>query len=448
MSLLASRMKLLRTCGAVVLTGSICSGASAQAPIVAPPYDQERGVYSYAASVETVSASVVKIIAIGTATDQDGRTKTGAIGSGSGVIVDAAKGEILTNNHVVEKASALQVQLVDGRILDATLVGRDPSTDIALLTIKASGLRAITIGDSSTLRIGDLSFAIGYPFGLDQTLTMGIISGLGRSEIGDGLEDFIQTDAAVNSGNSGGALVDSRGRLVGINTAIYSKSGDNAGIAFAVPVNMALAVADQLRRDGKVSRGRIGISIERLTRDKARELGLDNSLGALVAAVEPGSPAAQAGLRAGDVIREAQGRRIDTPGNLTAVLGIVRPGTQVSLGYVRGGQQRTASLVVAEPKRVAVAVEDGRPQALGASFRDIQPSDGYPAAVTGAIVTSVAADSPAARSGLLPKDVIVAVDGQRVESAAGLTSALRNAAGSLTLFVARGNSLNQIKIDP
>lgn len=439
-------MLLIGSAAAVFSIGALAGPVAAQtAPV---PYDAERGVYSYSRDLANVSATVVKVVVIGAQpAEGGGPSTTGQIGSGSGVIIDAARGEILSNNHVVEKGTAFQIQLADGRVLDATLVGRDPQTDIALLRINTTGLVAMPLGDSSKVRIGDLAFAVGYPFGFEQTLTMGIISGLGRTGIGSGLEDFIQTDAAVNSGNSGGALVDSRGRLIGINTAIYSKSGDNAGIAFAVPVDMAMAIVDQIRRNGAVRRGRVGITIGPLTRESAAQAGLASNRGALVTAVEPGSPAARAGLKPGDVIVEAQQRQIDSPGNLTAVLGIVEPGRTVSLGYRRGGAVQRAALTVEEPQRVPVQVASGTAAALGARYRDVRPEDRLPPQLLGAVVDQVDPESIAARSGLRPRDVIVAVNGEQVSSAAELAKALGNLAGNASLFVARGNSLVQLRLE-
>lgn len=448
------------------------------------PYDAERGVYSYAKDLRAVSPTVVKVIVLGQkpeqgqqaqqrqeAPDDDpfrGQSATAApglvqrqpgqpaptpIGSGSGVIIDAAKGEILTNNHVVEKGQALQVQLYDGRVVDATLIGRDPQTDIALIKVSATGLAAMAIGDSAKIQVGDLAFAIGYPFGFDQTLTMGVISGLGRTGIGDGFQDFIQTDAAVNSGNSGGALIDSRGRLIGINTAIWSKSGDNAGIAFAIPVNMAMAIADQLRRNGIVKRGRIGVTVGPVTRESVGSGG--STRGALVAEVQPDSPAAKAGLRAGDIITEVDGRQIEGPGNLTAIFGTLEPGRTVALGFRRSGQSQRATVTVEAPRPVptqptppvAGGGGTGGIAALGATFRNITPADRYPAQFRGAVVASVQANSAAARSGLTVGDVIVGVNGEQIQSAAQLARAFQNIAGGAVLFVARGNSLIQLRLE-
>ena len=468
------KMKKLHS---MLLAGSAAVAlAVGSVPVAAQtaPYDAERGVYSYARDLRAVAPTVVKVIVLGRKegerpqqTPQQGQppaddpfrgqgapAQPGApggvalqpIGRGSGVIIDAAKGEVLSNNHVVEKGTAFQVQLHDGRVVDAVVVGRDPQTDIALLRVKASGLQAVQIGDSAKIQVGDLSFAIGYPFGFDQTLTMGVISGLGRSGIGDGFQDFIQTDAAVNSGNSGGALIDSRGRLIGINTAIWSKSGDNAGIAFAIPVNMAMAIADQLRRNGTVRRGRVGVTVGPVTREAA---GNGSTRGALVAGVVAGSPAAKAGLRAGDIITEVEGRQIEGPGNLTAIFGTLEPGKTVSLGYRRGAQTGRASVTVEAPQPVQVERPSGGAglAALGATFRDVNARDKVPPQIKGAVVASIQPGSPAARSGLAAGDIIVGVNGEQVQSAAELARAFQNIAGGAVLFVARGNSLVQLRLE-
>src|ERR1700751_1952197 len=234
---------------------------------------------------------------------QQGRVERETEAAGSGVIVDAAQGYVLTNAHVVENATNIEVTFKDNRRFNAKLIGRDPDTDIAVLQIPANGLTAVPIGDSDRLQVGDFVLAIGNPFGLGQTVTSGIVSALGRSGLGiEGYEDFIQTDASINPGNSGGPLVDLQGRVVGINTAILAPSGGNVGIGFAVPINMARQVMDQLIRYGEIKRGRIGVAIQDLTPDLAQALGTKQTQGALIARVEPGSPAERAGLRTNDLV--------------------------------------------------------------------------------------------------------------------------------------------------
>jgi Do/DeqQ family serine protease len=279
---------------------------------------------------------------------------------GSGVIVDAAHGYILTNSHVVENATSIKVTTKDNRQFEARLIGRDPQTDIAVLRIAASNLTAVPFGNSDSLQVGDFVLAIGNPFGLGQTVTSGIVSALGRSGLGiEGYEDFIQTDASINPGNSGGALVDLDGRLVGINTAILAPGGGNIGIGFAVPINMARTVMDQLLRYGSVRRGRIGIVIEDLTPDLARSLGTRRTEGAVIARVQPGSPAAAAGLRRDDLIVALDGAPITSGSDLRNRIGLTRIGDAVALTVDRRGGERTVDVRI-EPIGPAQEETGGR----------------------------------------------------------------------------------------
>jgi Do/DeqQ family serine protease len=263
------------------------------------------------------------------------------LSAGSGVIVDAARGYILTNGHVVANPSEIQVTLKDRRTYPARLVGSDPATDVALLQIDAPGLTAVAFGDSDRLEVGDVVVAIGNPFGLGQTVTSGIVSTLGRSGLGlEGYEDFIQTDASINPGNSGGALVNSKGELVGINTAIIGPTGGNIGIGFAVPANMAKAVMAQLVEHGEVRRGRLGITIEDLTPARAGDLHLELPGGAVITHVEPGSPAARAGIAPGDVIVRAHGQPIQDAGDLRNLVGLLPVGTDLPIVLYRDGRER------------------------------------------------------------------------------------------------------------
>ncbi len=264
---------------------------------------------------------------------------------GSGVIVDAEHGYVLTNSHVVDNASRIEVTTKDNRRFTAKLIGRDPATDIALLRIPTDNLTAVPIGDSSRLQVGDFVLAVGNPFGLGQTVTSGIVSALGRKGLGiEGYEDFIQTDASINPGNSGGALVDLQGRLVGINTAILAPGGGNIGIGFAVPINMAREVMEQLIRYGEVRHGRIGVAIQDLTPDLARALGTTRTEGALVARVEPGSAAQHAGLRSSDLIIAVDGAPIHSAAELRNRVGLAQIGDVVQLTVDRRGAERTISV--------------------------------------------------------------------------------------------------------
>jgi Do/DeqQ family serine protease len=265
--------------------------------------------------------------------------------TGSGVIVDAAQGYVLTNSHVTENGNSIEVTTKDGRRLNARLIGRDPETDIGVLQIPAGGLTAVPMGDSDRLQVGDFVLAVGNPFGLGQTVTSGIVSALGRSGLGiEGYEDFIQTDASINPGNSGGPLVDLQGRVVGINTAILAPSGGNIGIGFAVPINIARQVMDQLIHYGEIKRGRIGVAIQDLTPDIAQALGTTRVQGAVIARVEPGSPAERAGLRTNDLVVAVNGAPIRNGAELKNHVVTARIGDQVDLTVVRGGAERTVAV--------------------------------------------------------------------------------------------------------
>jgi Do/DeqQ family serine protease len=264
--------------------------------------------------------------------------------TGSGVIVDAAQGYVMTNAHVVENANNIEVTTKDNRHLKAKLIGRDPDTDIAVLQISGGNLTAVPIGDSDHLQVGDFVLAIGNPFGLGQTVTSGIISALGRSPGIEGYEDFIQTDASINPGNSGGPLVDLQGRVVGINTAIVAPSGGNVGIGFAVPINMARQVMDQLVQYGEIKRGRIGVAIQDLTPDLAQALGTKHTQGAVIARVEPGSPAERAGLRTNDLVVAINGAPMRSGTELRNRVGLSRIGDAVELTVERGGTERNVTV--------------------------------------------------------------------------------------------------------
>jgi len=263
--------------------------------------------------------------------------------AGSGVIVDAEKGYVLTNNHVVEKATEIEVTTKDGRRFRAELVGRDPETDIAVLKIKPDRLTAIPLGNSDSLEVGDFVLAIGNPFGLGQTVTSGIVSALGRTGLGiEGYEDFIQTDASINPGNSGGALVTLDGRLIGINTAILAPKGGNVGIGFAVPISMVRQVMAQIVETGEVRRGRIGVAVQDLTPELSEALGSPQSEGAVIGKVEENSPAARSGLARGDVVTAVNGVRIRSAAQLRNAIGLTPVGREISLSYERKGVADTA----------------------------------------------------------------------------------------------------------
>ncbi len=268
--------------------------------------------------------------------------------AGSGVIFDARQGYIVTNAHVVENATEITVTLQDGRDLKADVIGSDQPSDVAVLKVPAEGLSQIPLGDSSRLEVGDFVVAIGNPFGLQHTVTSGIVSGLSRTGINpDSYEDFIQTDASINPGNSGGALVNLRGELIGINTEILSSSGGNMGIGFAIPVNMARSVMEQLIRYGSVRRGQLGVSMYTVTPDIAHSLGLASAAGALVSSVVEGSPADKAGVRVGDVITAVNGQPVKSNSELRNAIGLLRVGDAVDIGLVRDGKPLQVTAVIA-----------------------------------------------------------------------------------------------------
>jgi Do/DeqQ family serine protease len=267
--------------------------------------------------------------------------------TGSGVIVDATQGYVLTNAHVVENETSITVTTKDNRRYPAKLIGRDADTDVAVVKIQPGHLTAVPLGDSEKLQVGDFVVAIGNPFGLGQTVTSGIVSALGRSGLGiEGYEDFIQTDASINPGNSGGALVDLRGNLVGINTAILAPGGGNIGIGFAVPINMARKVMDQLIRYGEVKRGRIGVTIQDLTPDLAQAMNTTRTNGAVIAKVAPDSPAQQAGLKTGDLVIDADGVAVKSGTQLRNLIGLTRIGDEVKLTVDRAGAQKSLDVKV------------------------------------------------------------------------------------------------------
>ena len=370
---------------------------------------------------------------------------------GSGVIVDAAKGYVLTNHHVVENAQEISVTLTDGRTAKADLVGSDQGTDVALLKVNAKELTAIELANSDQLQVGDYVVAIGDPFGLGQTVTSGIVSALGRSGLDvEGYEDFIQTDASINPGNSGGALVDLDGKLVGINTAILAPSGGNVGIGFAVPANMANQAMRQLIDYGEVRRGRLGVAVQSLTPDLAEALSLDAKEGVVVNGVERGSPAERPGIQKGDVIVAFRGEPIKSAQDLRNRIGLAAVGTEAPLTVLRDGRRRdlTASIdalpsVKGSVSKAAVAGTTSPPAVIdalqGADFRDV-PRDADHGDAKGAMVTRLEPGSAADRAGLHPGDIVTAVNRTSVGSAAELTKVLRQEQGRIALNVQRGDA--------
>jgi len=365
---------------------------------------------------------------------------------GSGVIV-SADGLVLTNNHVVQHAREITVTLVDGREMGADVVGADPKTDLALIRVKGSvkGLRPVSLGDSDRLRLGETVLAIGNPFGLGHTVTMGIVSAKGRAQMGIAdYEDFIQTDAAINPGNSGGALVDTRGQLVGINTAIASRSGGYQGIGFAIPSKMARQIMDALLADGRVRRGWLGIGIQDLDASLAEGLGLASTTGVLVSDVASGSPADRGGLKRGDVVLELDGATTSSAAVLRNTVAHAGPGKRVKLEVRRQGAKRSLEVELGEipsDQRVTGRQPRGDTEGVdGLRFGKLEPRArkrfDIPRGVSGALVTQVDPGSAAARSGLRPGDVVVEINHRRVRSVSD--AARRVKASKALLLVHRG----------
>ncbi|MGD9509001.1 MAG: Do family serine endopeptidase [Geminicoccaceae bacterium] len=417
--------------------------------------DPDRGVLTMAPLLERATPAVVNISVLGREAGSENPLFSDpffrrffdlpaqpeprrSISAGSGVIVDARRGLVLTNHHVVRTAERITVTLKDRRDFTAELVGSDPATDIALLRIPADSLTALKFGDSDRLEVGDLVVAIGNPFGLGQTVTSGIVSALGRSGITNGnFEDFIQTDASINPGNSGGALINSKGELVGINTAILAPSGGNVGIGFAVPASMARSVMDQLLRFGSVRRGRIGVVIQDLEPDAAEQLGLAPDQGALIARVEPGSPAEQAGIRAGDVVLTADGHPVRGSSELRNRIGLVEAEKDVRLEILRSGRRQTLSVRVT-PMREAAGEPGGEADLAGARLQPIPPEHPAYGRIDGVLVAAVRRGSAAAAAGIRRGDIVLGVDGRSTASVAELENALSQASGPVRLDLLRG----------
>ena len=358
-------------------------------------------------------------------------------GLASGVIIDAAKGYVLTNNHVVNGADKISVQLSDGREFTAKLVGHDEQTDIALLQlIDAKNLTQIKIADSDQLKVGDFTVAIGNPFGLGQTATSGIVSALGRSGLNlEGLENFIQTDAAINRGNSGGALVNLTGELIGLNTAILASSGGNIGIGFAIPSNMAMGLAQQLIQFGEVKRGQLGIKGTEMTADMAKAFKVDIQHGAFVNEVLPQSAAAKAGIKAGDIITSVDGKNVANFAELRVKIGTTPPGQEVKVGLLRDGKPVTVTVKLDNSSQTTASAELMTPALQGATLSDGAAKDG----TKGVKVDEVAKATPAAQFGLQKDDVIVGVNRTPVQNLAELRKLLETKPDLLALSIMRGD---------
>ncbi|MBP6080203.1 MULTISPECIES: Do family serine endopeptidase [unclassified Providencia] len=407
--------------------------SSAALPATLPATAQSQNMPSLAPMLEKVLPAVVNIHVSGTRVQnqqipeelkfffgpnapQQQQSVRPFEGLGSGVIIDAQQGYILTNNHVIDGADKIQIQLNDGREIDVKLIGKDSQTDIALLKISNAkdikNLTAVSMADSDKLRVGDFAVAVGNPFGLGQTATSGIISALGRSGLNlEGLENFIQTDASINRGNSGGALVNLNGELIGINTAILAPGGGNIGIGFAIPSNMAKNLSEQLIKHGEVKRGILGIKGAEMTSDIAKAFNIDAQRGAFVSEVLPKSSAAKAGIKSGDVLVSVDGKRINSFAELRAKIGTSEVGKEITLGLIRSGKPMDVKVVLVNDEGETTKAEKLSESLLGATISNATVSN-----TKGVQVDSVAPKSPAAAIGLVKGDLIFGVNDSRVET--------------------------------
>ncbi len=453
-------MNLRLKFAAAALAGALIGPSAFAAPPAAPTATADAApMPTLAPMVKRVSPAVVNIATRGTVKEQPGRNplmddpffrrffdappdskprERQFQSAGSGVIVDAKNGYIITNHHVVENASEITITLLDNRTFTAKVIGSDEGADVAVLQAKQPNLIAMALGDSAKLEVGDYVVAIGNPFGLQHTVTAGIVSALGRSGINPeagGYEDFIQTDASINPGNSGGALVNLRGELVGINSAILSRSGGNIGIGFAIPVNMVKSVMDQLIKFGEVKRGVLGVQLYSVTPDIAKEFGLTETTGALVAGVSKGSSAERAGIKTGDIIISLNGTTMKSSGELRNAIGMLHVGDKVEIGLLRDGKPHKVSALIAERTDVesSAGAADINKGLDGAELMDSTDASGV-------LVKTVQPASAAAQSGIRANDVIVGVGRTPVTDLKSFREAAKGAS-ILVLKVRRGSDI-------
>jgi serine protease Do/serine protease DegQ len=361
-------------------------------------------------------------------------------GIGSGVIIDAKRGYIITNSHVVEDATKVTVKLADDREIVAKVVGSDPETDVAVIQISATELQALPIADSDQLQVGDFVLAIGNPFGLRQTVTSGIVSALGRSGIGNKYENFIQTDASINPGNSGGALINLNGELVGINSAIFSTSGGNIGIGFAIPTNTVQVVMKQIIEYGQVQRGQLGIVGQDLSPELAKAFGIKQTHGVVIAQVVNDSAADKAGLKTGDVITAVNGREIKEFAQLRNAIGLLRIGDTVTIDVLREGKPKTFTAKIIAAKETTVTSSGTRlhPGLEGAVFAEMDSDHPLAGRVEGVLVKEVEPGSAAAEAGLMPGDVVTSVNRRPITSLDAFKALAGVKSGQVLLHLRRG----------
>ena len=369
----------------------------------------------------------------------DGQPRQGV---GSGFIV-TADGTILTNAHVVADAAEVTVKLSDKREFKAKVIGADRRTDVAVLKIEATGLPTVRIGDPARVKVGEWVAAIGSPFGLEQTVTAGIVSAKHRALPDEGYVPFIQTDVAINPGNSGGPLFNMAGEVVGINSQIYSRTGGYMGLSFSIPMDVAMKVKDDLVKYGKVNRGRIGVTIQSVNKDLAESFGLDKPRGALVNAIEADSPAAKAGLETGDVILSVEGKPIESSSDLPRLVGETKPGSALAMQVWRKGSTRDLRVTVGETPadKVAAAVSqpDAKPAKLGVSVRPLSAEELKQRGIDAGVVVEQA-DGPAAKAGIRAGDVILSLNGEKIQNVDQLRSAVDKAKGKIAVLVKRDDA--------
>ena len=476
----------LKTLHTGVLVGALAVTASAVMVPLSPAAAQARALPDFTDLVEQVGPSVVNIRTLEKVTPRPGASGPGneemfeffrrfglpmpemprqaprqnrpqpeeqPRGVGSGFIL-SSDGLIMTNAHVVEGADEVIVTLTDKREFKAKIIGADKRTDVAVVKIEATGLPAVKVGDVSRLKVGEWVMAIGSPFGLENTVTAGIVSAKQR-DTGDYLP-FIQTDVAINPGNSGGPLINMRGEVVGINSQIYSRSGGSMGISFAIPMDEAFRVSEELRVAGRVTRGRIGVQIDQVSKEVAESIGLGKSLGALVRGVESGAPADKAGVEAGDIITRFDGKSIEKPADLPRAVGNTKPGSQVALTVFRRGATKDLKVTVAEiePEKVAAAAPEKKAPAakiahLGLSLSDLSEAQKKEARVRAGVRVDAAVDA-AARAGIREGDLILAVANTEVSSVQVFESLMAriDKTRPVSVLIRRGDGAQYVLIRP
>jgi Do/DeqQ family serine protease len=443
----------------LTLSVSILSGtalAFSDSPDVSYPLSPSQAVPTLAPMLKNVLPSVVNISTQGTVAVQQHPMMNDPYfrrfapqmprerqtqGIGSGVIVDAKNGYIITNNHVIAHADTIFVTLHNKQKLKAKLIGTDAETDIAVLQVESKDLTSIPLGDSDKLQVGDFAVAIGNPFGLSHTVTSGMVSALGRTDLGiEGYENFIQTDASINPGNSGGALIDLRGRLIGINSAILAPSGGNVGIGFSIPINMAKKVMNQLLEHGEVKRGLLGVQIQDLSRDLANAMDLKGIHGALVSRVTPDSAAEKAGIKAGDVIVAVNGKKITGASSLRTNIGLKRVGEQVNIDFYRDKQRMSVKARIGGAMSGQTMASSNMPLLKGATLKELSQKQAYQGVTKGLLITDIQANSPAAQVGLMNGDIILAVNKKAVATLADLKKAASLSSNQLLIHLQRGQN--------